>query len=80
MGSANNSRSADLPPSQGGKYGGFGSGGVEANSNYGNNGNGMSSRNLPSVDDFRDDPMSALGKGWGVFGAALRNASLTINE
>lgn len=74
MGSTNDSRSSDLPPSQGGKYGGFGSGG-----SY-NPSDAMSSRALPSVDDFRDDPVGALGRGWGVFGAALRTASKTINE
>lgn len=71
MGSANDTRREDLPPSQGGKYAGFGS-----DASY----HPTSSRALPSVDDFRDDPMSALGKGWGVFGAALRTASKTINE
>jgi ADP-ribosylation factor GTPase-activating protein 1 len=75
LGSANEGRRADLPPSQGGRYGGFGSegssmGGSEA----------TSSRALPSFDDLRDDPVSALGRGWGFLGAALGQASRSINE
>lgn len=74
MGSQNEGRSADLPPSQGGKYGGFGS-----DASY-NPSNATSSRALPSLDDLRDDPVSALGRGWGFLGAALSQASRTINE
>ncbi|KAK4705808.1 hypothetical protein P7C70_g393, partial [Phenoliferia sp. Uapishka_3] len=74
MGAANDTRSADLPPSQGGKYGGFGS-----DASY-NPSNATSSKALPSFDDLRDDPVSALGRGWGFFGAALSQASRAINE
>lgn len=74
MGSQNEGRSADLPPSQGGKYGGFGS-----DASY-NPSNATSSRALPRLDDLRDDPVSALGRGWGFLGAALSQASRTINE
>ncbi|KAL8284149.1 hypothetical protein RQP46_004898 [Phenoliferia psychrophenolica] len=74
MGAANDSRSAELPPSQGGKYGGFGS-----DASY-NPSNSTSSRALPSMDDLRDDPVSALGRGWGFLGAALTQASRSINE
>lgn len=74
LGQANASRSADLPPSQGGKYQGFGS-----DSSY-TPGSSTSSRALPGLDDIRDDPMSALSRGWGFLGAALGQATKTINE
>lgn len=74
MGAANDSRPEGLAPSQGGKYGGFGSDASYTPSNS------TSSRALPSMDDLRDDPVSALGRGWGFLGAALSQASKTINE
>ena len=40
----------------------------------------MSSRALPGFDDLRDDPVGALGKGWGFLGAALGAVSKTVNE
>jgi len=83
MGSANAQRSADLPPSQGGKYAGFGSqpqGGGGGGVGNGGVGNGLTSRNLPRFDDLRDDPVGALGKGWGFLGAALGAVGKTVNE
>lgn len=82
MGAANDSRPEHLPPSQGGKYGGFGGGGPGpgAGSSRGGGANPLSSRNLPGMDDLRDDPMSALNKGWGFFGAALGAVGKTVNE
>ena len=65
MGSANNSRSTALPPSKGGRYAGFGS-----DSSY-NPSSATSSRALPSVEDIRQDPAAALGRGWGFMTAAL---------
>lgn len=82
MGSANSSRSADLPPSQGGKYGGFGSSDGNSSSGSGsyNPSDRTSSRALPSMDDLRDNPAQALSRGWGFLGAALSQASKHINE
>lgn len=79
MGAANDSRPDHLPPSQGGKYGGFGSGGPGPSASRGSS-NPLSSRNLPGMDDLRDDPMSALNKGWGFLGAALGAFGKTVNE
>ncbi|GAA5877298.1 hypothetical protein JCM16303_006234 [Sporobolomyces ruberrimus] len=83
MGNANAQRSADLPPSQGGKYAGFGSQ-PQGQSSGGGGGNGgvgaLSSRALPGLDDLRDDPVRALGKGWGFLGAALGAVSKTVND
>lgn len=74
MGSANDSRSANLPPSQGGKYAGFGS-----DASY-NPSTSTSSRALPSVDEIRGDPVGALGRGWGFMSAAIGAAGRQINE
>lgn len=83
MGSANAQRSADLPPSQGGRYSGFGSQ-PEPSQQQGSQRQGgvgaLSSRALPGLDDLRDDPVGALGKGWGFLGAALGAVGKTVNE
>lgn len=76
QGQQNASRREDLPPSQGGKYAGFGSGGVVPGSSL----NQLGSRNVPRLDDFATDPGAALSKGWGFMSAALGAASRTINE
>lgn len=81
MGAENASRSADLPPSQGGKYGGFGSDWPPEGQ-----GNRGGSSALPSADEFQKDPMAALTKGFGWFtttvskGAqeGLKKVSLTV--
>ncbi|KAF2456429.1 hypothetical protein BDY21DRAFT_322704 [Lineolata rhizophorae] len=60
MGNENAARPDDVPPNQGGRYTGFGSGpppGAERNGS--GNGNGF------AVDEFQKDPMAALGKGFG---------------
>lgn len=80
MGAANDSRPDHLPPSQGGKYGGFGSSGPGPAARGGGSANPLSSRNLPGIDDLRDDPMGALNKGWGFLGAALGAVGKTVNE
>ena len=83
MGNTNALRPDHLPPSQGGKYAGFGStpsysdddgfGGAQHPS-Y-----GMSSRSAPTLDEFQRNPMGALSKGWGLFSSAVATASKEIN-
>ncbi|GAA5901672.1 hypothetical protein JCM8208_001573 [Rhodotorula glutinis] len=91
MGARNEGRPDGVPPSQGGRYGGFGGGGPAPGSGAGGGGGGgggggaaggnpLSSRNLPGLDDLRDDPVGALGKGWGFLGAALGAVGKTVNE
>ncbi|GAA5958569.1 hypothetical protein JCM21900_003982 [Sporobolomyces salmonicolor] len=77
MGAANGSRRADLPPSQGGKYQGFGSQGPSPG---GGGVHPMSSRAIPGLEELRDDPVGALGKGWGFLGAALGAVGKTVND
>ncbi|KND01649.1 uncharacterized protein SPPG_03446 [Spizellomyces punctatus DAOM BR117] len=50
-GQENSNRSADLPPSQGGRYAGFG------NTNY-------TPANNPGSANLLEDPLAALSKGW----------------
>ena len=87
MGAANAGRSEDLPPSQGGKYGGFGSdpfpspgSGSTAGGNSAHPSAMLSSRALPSLNELQADPLRALGRGWGLFSSTVAQASKTINE
>lgn len=85
MGGENATRSADLPPSQGGKYAGFGSEPVVTH------GPGTSTPTtsgatseagvvLPGVDDFQKDPVAALTKGFGWFTATVGKGAKTVND
>ena len=74
LGNANAARPADLPPSQGGKYGGFGSE-MPSPPGRSNTGGGP-----PGVDDFQKDPVAALTKGFGWFGGMVGKVSKQVNE
>ena len=71
LGAANASRPADLPPSQGGKYAGFGSAPIEPV---------RSEAKLPGVDDFQKDPVAALTKGFGWFTTTVGKTAKSVNE
>ncbi|KAI7604358.1 hypothetical protein KC319_g21925, partial [Hortaea werneckii] len=70
MGSENAQRSADLPPSQGGKYSGFGSG-PPAPTSSSNNG---------WQDDFQKDPLSSITKGLGWLGSNFSKQAINVNK
>ena len=70
MGGANASRPENLPPSQGGKYAGFGSSVPEPS---GQQGGGL-------ADDFQKDPVAALTKGFGSFWGAVSKQAKVVNE
>lgn len=70
LGADNASRSADLPPSQGGKYAGFGN--TPAPS--------QSSSALPNFDDVQNDPLAALSKGFGWFTSTVSKTAKTVND
>ena len=72
LGSENASRPADLPPSQGGKFGGFGSAPPEPVK--GNDGV------MPGVEEFQKDPVAAITKGFGWFTATVGKGAKNINE
>lgn len=73
LGNANAARPADLPPSQGGKYGGFGSQMPSPPSRSNTEG-------PPGVDEFQKDPVAALTKGFGWFGGMVGKTARTVNE
>ncbi|KAI5817720.1 hypothetical protein BZA77DRAFT_309300 [Pyronema omphalodes] len=69
LGNANESRPDHLPPSQGGKYGGFGSTPAPSSQS-----NGM------GLEDIAADPIGALTKGWGFFTSTATRAAQIANE
>ena len=76
MGAENASRSEDLPPNQGGKYAGFGSGFVPE----GQDQKKKKVEGIPGVDEFQKDPVAALSKGFGWFTSAVGKQAKSVNE
>ncbi|KAI9781127.1 MAG: Zn finger-containing GTPase- Activating Protein for ARF, partial [Candelina submexicana] len=74
LGDANKNRSADLPPSQGGKFSGFGSEPMPAS------GDSNEGKAMPGVDEFQQDPVKALTKGFGWFTASVGKGVKGVNE
>lgn len=77
-GGENANRSADLAPSQGGKYGGFGGGPAPSAAGRGE-GAGEGGL-LPGVDEFQKDPVAALTKGLGWFTTTVGRGAKTVND
>ncbi|CAE6470200.1 unnamed protein product [Rhizoctonia solani] len=79
LGETNASRPDDLPPSQGGRYVGFGSTPSpqpgSSNPNF-----GLSSAAAPSLADIQADPAAALSKGWGFLSTLVTSAARVANE
>lgn len=81
MGNNNAARLDHLPPSQGGRYAGFGSTpdpaipGTNSHPSF-----ALSSQCAPTIDDFQKNPLGALSKGWGLFSSAVAIAGKEINE
>ncbi|KAI0082368.1 ArfGap-domain-containing protein [Panus rudis PR-1116 ss-1] len=76
LGQANSSRPEDLPPSQGGKYQGFGNTPTPSqHPSY-----GLSSAAAPSLTEFQENPTAALSKGWSLFSAAVAGATRAVSE
>ncbi|KAI0751010.1 ArfGap-domain-containing protein [Daedaleopsis nitida] len=79
LGQANATRPADLPPSQGGRYQGFGNTptpppGAQHPSFA------LSSANAPTLSDLQENPVAALSKGWSLLSAAVVGASRAVTE
>lgn len=70
MGAENESRPDNLPPSQGGKYGGFGSSPMPESVN----------NNMPGANDFQNDPMAALTKGFGWLSSTVSKQAATVHK
>ena len=73
LGAANASRPDNLPPSQGGKYQGFGN---TVSSEPKNDGDAS----LPGLDELQKDPVAALSKGFGWFTKTVTQTAKTVNE
>jgi ADP-ribosylation factor GTPase-activating protein 1 len=73
LGNDNASRPDGLPPSQGGKYSGFGSAPFEPESSG-------DTPNLPGVDELTKDPVAALTKGFGWFTTTVGKSAKSMNE
>lgn len=73
LGSANDRRPEDVPPSQGGKYGGFGNT-PAPKALTGGAFSGFSFNNL------QEDPMGALTKGWGLFSSTVAKSVTEVHE
>jgi len=76
LGRDNANRPLDLPPSQGGRYTGFGS--TPAPSEQPSF--ALSSAAAPTLSDFQENPTTALSKGWSLFSAAVMGASRVVSE
>ncbi|KAJ1830376.1 Zn finger-containing GTPase- Activating Protein for ARF [Coemansia sp. RSA 2711] len=77
LGAQNAQRRDDVPPSQGGRYSGFGS------DMYHGNGGGMGNTPRPaatsfSPQDIANDPVAALSKGWGFLSSGAQTALSTL--
>ncbi|KAL8935391.1 MAG: hypothetical protein Q9216_005452 [Gyalolechia sp. 2 TL-2023] len=77
-GDENERRRADLPPSQGGKYAGFGSEPPPVRDSGAAGGN--SGRGIPGVDEFQKDPVAALTKGFGWFTTTVGKSAKSVND
>lgn len=75
LGADNASRPDGVAPSQGGKYGGFGSGGWEPSKE-----NNKGEEKLPGLEDLQKDPVAALTKGFGWFASTVGKTAKTVNE
>ena len=70
LGADNASRPDDVPPSQGGKYAGFGSTPAPAAQNHA----------APTFDEVQKDPMAAITKGFGWFTSTVSKTAKNVND
>ena len=75
LGSKNQSRSEALPPSQGGKYQGFGNTPVKP---QGQDLNG--SLATLSLGNLQKDPLGTFSKGWSLFSSAVTKSMEEVND
>lgn len=73
-GAENEARPEGVAPSQGGKYGGFGSSPMPTQSSGGNN------NAMPNGDDFQSDPVAALTKGFGWLSSTVTKQAANVNK
>ncbi|KAH7031076.1 uncharacterized protein B0I36DRAFT_323148 [Microdochium trichocladiopsis] len=73
LGEENASRSESLPPSQGGKYAGFGNTPMPAQ------GSGAGA-GVPNLAELQKDPVAALTKGFGWFASTVTKTAQNVNN
>lgn len=78
LGKLNENRPADLPPSQGGRYTGFGNTPTPPSGQ--NPSFALSSANAPTLSELQENPVAALSKGWSLFAAAVAGATKVVND
>lgn len=71
LGADNATRPDNVPPSQGGKYGGFGNTPGPASQSQGS---------IPTFDDVQKDPMAAITKGFGWFTSTVSKTAKNVND
>lgn len=76
LGQANASRPVDLPPSQRGRYQGFGNTPSPSQHPFLNS----TSSAAPSLANFQENPTAALSKGWSILSTVVGGASRAFNE
>ncbi|KAN0097567.1 ArfGap domain containing protein [Tylopilus felleus] len=79
LGQANATRSTDVPPSQGGRYQGFGNTPSPPPPSQ-HPSFSLTSTAAPTLAEFQDNPTAALSKGWSLFSAAVAGASRAVND
>ncbi|KAI9068513.1 ArfGap-domain-containing protein [Trametes sanguinea] len=79
LGQANATRPADLPPSQGGRYQGFGNTPTPPPGSQ-HPSFALSSAAAPSLSEIQENPVAALSKGWSLLSAAVAGASRVVAE
>ncbi|OAX77016.1 hypothetical protein ACJ72_08690, partial [Emergomyces africanus] len=77
LGADNASRPENVAPSQGGKFTGFGGGMSPPSSRGERDDNGGA---IPGLNDFQNDPVAALTKGFGWFATTVTKGAKTVNE
>lgn len=75
LGKANQSKPDHLPPSQGGKYQGFGSSPVNPTVQ-----NQQAGGSTITLENLQNDPMGTLSRGWGLFSSAITKSIGDVNE
>lgn len=76
LGAANASRPENLPPSQGGRYTGFGSS-LPAT---GTSSTDPSKQSIPTQQEFQSDPVAALTKSFGWFTTSLTSTAKSVTD
>ncbi|KDQ64407.1 hypothetical protein JAAARDRAFT_166584 [Jaapia argillacea MUCL 33604] len=79
LGQANASRPEHLPPSQGGRYQGFGSSPSPPSGSQ-HPSFGLSSAAAPSISEFQENPVAALSKGWSLLSSAVVATTRVVQQ